>query len=318
MHRVKTEQVIVGSEMMPSPQIKSEPVTIPLQIYNNEKMQCFQCFITFSDPKAMERHMKQSHRELYNLQLQQTNTVFTCYNCDKSFSSSDELSQHQAIHSNEEKSFHCTYCVERFYTFSELTKHIRYECIKRQWPCRDCGIFFPSRSRYRHHRIVVHLHKEDEILQHQATFGRDTNCAIMRTEKARGHKPKKVPQARMTDSNKIKQEEEPVECDQNRDSLTKQQKTELKIPCPEESCELLFSSIEALRAHKKDRHGAAPFPRSVHLCTECNESYAQPNQARVHNSNRYNCSTCGKSFGRKSNLNAHQNTHMEGGGGAEK
>ncbi|XP_034016570.1 zinc finger protein 497-like isoform X2 [Thalassophryne amazonica] len=332
------KEVVVGREMMSSSKIKSEPVNIPLPTYHHDSLQCFQCFITFCDPKAKERHMKKSHRELYKLQLQQTNTVFTCYKCDKNFSNSDELSQHQASHSNEEKSFHCTYCVERFFTFSELTKHRRYECIERRCPCRDCGVFFPSPSRLRHHRITVHFQfpegadsfntyqcgkcnccfqTEEELLQHQERYARDHKCAIKWTEKKRGRKPKKVAQGGTNDSKMIKQEVKLEESDRNKDSPTKQQQGKLMIPCPEEGCDLVFASVAALRAHKKDQHSSAPFPRKAKPCTECDESYARLDQlnahiARVHGSNRYNCSTCGKSFGRESNLKAHQKMHMEG------
>ncbi|XP_047461479.1 zinc finger protein 2-like [Mugil cephalus] len=282
MEMLKIEQVVVGSEMMSnSAEIKSEPVVRPLQSYQHESLQCFQCFITFSDPKAKERHMRKSHRDQYKQQLQQSNTVFTCYKCDKCFSSSDKLSQHQATHSTEEKSFRCSYCRKTFFTFTELNKHRRHECVERRCPCRDCGALFPSPSRLRSHRLAVHpqnqavaddlntyqcckcsrgFQTEEELLQHQERFANDLNCDAKPQGKKRGRKPKNAAQDGQGDSKKIKEEEEEEEDegeDGCNDILAEGCSTaELKIPCPEADCDLTFPSVAALRAHKKEEHAA--------------------------------------------------------------
>ncbi|XP_070778260.1 oocyte zinc finger protein XlCOF22-like [Enoplosus armatus] len=347
MEMLKIEQVIVGSEMRsPSAEIKSEPAVTPLQSYQHESLQCFQCFITFCNSKAKERHMRKSHRDQYKQQLQQTDTVFTCYKCDKSFSSSDELSQHQATHSTEEKPFRCPYCRKNFFTFTELNKHRRHECIERRCPCRDCGALFPSPSRLRNHRMAVHPQRpvvaddintyqcckcscgfqtEEELLQHQEKFASDLNCDAKPQGKKRGRKPKYAAQQEMVDSKKIKQEEGAEECKGYNDSTTEgypsnELQTELKIPCSEADCDLIFPSVAALRAHKREKHG--PPLRKAHACTECDESYARPellkaHMARAHRSG-YTCPTCGESFARESLLKIHQNIHIEGEEVAEK
>ncbi|XP_028249741.1 zinc finger protein 430-like [Parambassis ranga] len=340
MEMLKIEQVVVGNDMKSaSPEIKSEPVVRPIQSYHHESVQCFQCFITFSDPKAKERHMRKSHRDQYKQQLQQTNTVFTCYKCDKSFSFSEELTQHQISHNTEEKSFRCPYCRKSFYTFTELNKHRRHECVERRCPCRDCGAFFPSPSRLRTHRIVAHsqnqaeaedintyqcckcscgFQTEEELLQHQERFANDLNCNVKAGGKKRGRKPKNAAQGGIDDGKKIKLEEEAEGCS---DSPTEgSSSTELKIPCSEANCDLTFTSVAALRAHKKEMHGATP--QKAHSCSQCEESYAEPEQLTAHiamaHSSEYTCPTCGKGFGRESALKAHQNTHIEGEEVAEK
>ncbi|KAG8005285.1 hypothetical protein GBF38_011271 [Nibea albiflora] len=339
MEMLKIEQVIVGSERRSTAaEIKSEPAAVPLQSYQHESLQCFQCFITFCNSKAKERHMRKSHRDQYKQQLQQTNTLFTCYTCDKCFSSSDELSQHQATHSREEKPFNCPYCRKNFFTFTELNKHRRHECIERRCPCRDCGALFPSPSRLRNHRIAVHPQRpvvaddintyqcckcscgfqtEEELLQHQETFANDLNCEIKPQGKKRGRKPKYAAQMEMADIKKIKQEEEAEEGCNN--SITEgcasnDVQTELKIPCSEADCDLTFPSVAALRAHKREEHG--PLPRKALTCIECEESYTRPEQLKIHMARahraEYTCHTCGKSFARESILKIHQNTHTEG------
>jgi len=46
-------------------------VVLSVCLDQHESLQCFQCFITFCNSKAKERHMKKSHREEYKQQLQQ-------------------------------------------------------------------------------------------------------------------------------------------------------------------------------------------------------------------------------------------------------
>ncbi|XP_056154548.1 zinc finger protein 567-like isoform X2 [Lampris incognitus] len=357
MEFLKIEQVVVGGERMAtSNDIKSEPLSpAPLQPFQHDSLQCFQCFITFCNSKAKERHVRKCHREEYKQQLQQSDTVFTCYVCDRSFLSSEELTQHQASHSTEDKPFRCANCQGSFRTFSELMTHRRQECTERQYVCKDCGMVFRSPTRLRTHRITLHpqpveeadddsktyrcgkcnlgFQMEAELLQHQELFADTQNCDIRPPAKKRGRPPKKVAEKETTNDKRSKEADEggaKIE-EGNKESLTKgtkqrgqppkeqqqQPQTDLKIPCPENDCDLIFSSVTALRAHKRDKHGPPPPPRKAHPCTECEESYARPEQlkahmARAHGYNRHTCPTCGKSFGREGNLKAHQKTHAEG------
>ncbi|XP_029920059.1 zinc finger protein 184-like isoform X1 [Myripristis murdjan] len=352
MELLKIEQVIVGSEMMStSAETKPEPVNPSLPSYQHDSLQCFQCFITFCNSKAKERHMRKSHREEYKQQLQQqSDRVFTCYVCDRSFSCSEALTQHQASHNGEDKPFRCTYCQDTFRTFSELTSHRRQECTERQYICKDCSMVFRSPARLRTHRIATHpqpqeeeeaddtktyrcgkcsrgFQTEEELVQHQETFAGKQKCYVKPPLRKRGRPPKKAAEKEMTVNKKSKEEGGAAAEEEGNDkSSTKsrgrppkeqQAQTELKIPCPEADCDLIFPSVAALRAHKKVHHGPPPPPRKAHPCNECEESYARPEQlkahvARAHSSTRHNCPTCGKSFGRESNLKAHQKTHTEG------
>lgn len=316
---LKIEQVVVGKDVKStSAEIKSKPMVAPLQSYQHESVQCFQCFITFSDPKAKERHMRKSHRDQYKEHLQQTNTLFTCYKCDKSFSSSDELSQHQTVHNTVEKPFFCGYCKKNFCTFTELNKHRRYECTERECPCRDCGALFPSPSRLRTHRTAVHLGRpivaddtntfqcckcgrrfqtEEKLLQHQEKFANDLNCYVKMQGKKRGRKPKCEAHEGVPNGKKIKKEE--AEGSKGCSDLTTEgsSSVELKIPCPESGCNCIFPSVSALRAHKKIKHGHPP---------------------RKASSVEYTCLACGKSFSRESALKMHLTCHTEGEEAVEK
>lgn len=165
---------------------------------------------------------------------------------------------------------------------------------------------------------------EEELLQHQERFASDLNCDVKPQGKKRGRKPKDTAQG-MVDSKKIKHEEEATGCKGYDDSPTEgcpsdELEPELKIPCPEADCDLIFPSVAALRAHKRDQHG--PPPRKTHACTECSESYTRPEQLKAHmaraHRSAHTCPICGKSFARESALKLHQNTHTEGEEVAEK
>ncbi|XP_017328511.1 zinc finger protein 84 [Ictalurus punctatus] len=194
--------------------IQDPPPAPVLQSYQHESLQCFQCFITFCNSKAKERHMKKSHREEYKQQLQQCDTLFTCYVCDRTFPSSEELTLHQSTHNKEDKPFKCAHCGESFRTFSELTTHRRQVCYGRQFLCRECNETFRSQALLRTHRLAQHparpdgddtdnpskthrcgkcgrgFEEESELLSHQENHAANQHCNGSSPVKRRGRPPK--------------------------------------------------------------------------------------------------------------------------------
>lgn len=156
---------------------------------------------------------------------------------------------------------------------------------------------------------------EEALLQHQEKFANEVNCDAKPQGKKRGRKPKHAAQGETGDGKKMKQEEGAEDHKEYNDPSTEgASSTELQIPCPEADCDLIFPSVAALRAHKKEEH-------NPHVCAQCDESFAQSEQlsahmTRAHNTG-YTCLTCGKSFTRESALKAHRDTHAEGAQGAE-
>ncbi|XP_061676366.1 zinc finger protein 574-like [Syngnathoides biaculeatus] len=152
------------------------PLAPTAQPYQHENLQCFQCFITFCNAKAKERHMKKSHREEYKQQLQQGNTLFTCYVCDRTFLSSEELTLHQPTHSKDDKPFKCAHCKESFRTFTELTTHRRHVCPEKQLPCKDCNETFRSAAMLRTHRLAHHPRPEAEPTEQPEETAKSHRC----------------------------------------------------------------------------------------------------------------------------------------------
>ncbi|XP_028325987.1 zinc finger protein 576.2 [Gouania willdenowi] len=218
------------------------PPASTVQPYQHENLQCFQCFITFCSAKAKERHMKKSHREEYKQQLQQGNTLFTCYVCDRTFPSSEELTQHQPTHSKDDKPFKCIHCKESFKTFSELTGHRRQVCPERQMVCKDCNETFRSAGLLRAHRLAQHprpdietaeqpeesakIHRcekcgqgfdvESELVAHQEKYPEGQQCnGSTATVKKRGRSTCKVEDASASEKKgKRKKKDEAEEADE--------------------------------------------------------------------------------------------------------
>lgn len=121
----------------------------------------------------------------------------------------------------------------------------------------------------------------------------------------RGRPPKAAPKAEAEDKKSVADDSDAKEKKPKTDAVAPRQH-----PCPE--CDLSFSGLAQLRAHKKEKHS----PRKAHPCEECEESFARPEQldahmSRAHAVGRFSCPTCGKSFGRERTLIAHQKSHPE-------
>ncbi|XP_047455326.1 zinc finger protein 576.2 isoform X1 [Mugil cephalus] len=374
------------------PKALNGPPIPPVQSYQHENLQCFQCFITFCSAKAKERHMKKSHREEYKQQLQQGNTLFTCYVCDRTFLSSEELTQHQPTHSKDDKPFKCVHCKESFKTFSELTSHRRQVCPEKQMVCKDCNETFRSAGLLRAHRLSQHprpdveageqpedtttkthrckkcgqgFEAESDLLAHQEKYPEGQQCNGSTSSVKKRGRPSKVEEPAVAEKKGKRKKKDEAEASEEAakassasesaavpaeekgkagvakrgrpskvapkpetedkkspedDSQGAKEAKEKKPkadpaparqhPCPE--CDLAFSNLIQLRAHKKEKHT----PRKAHPCEECEESFARPEQldahmSRAHAVGRFACPTCGKSFGRERTLTAHQKSHAE-------
>ncbi|XP_067304792.1 zinc finger protein 675-like [Pseudorasbora parva] len=306
-----------------------------IQSYQHESLQCFQCFITFCNSKAKERHMKKSHREEYKQQLQQCDTLFTCYVCDRTFPSSEELTQHQSTHNKEDKPFKCAHCQECFRTFSELTTHRRQVCPERQFVCKECNETFRSPGLLRNHRLAQHpvpldedeaedptktyrcgkcgrgFEEEAELLQHQENHAGDRHCNGSAAIKRRGRPPKTEATASEKKLKRKKKEEEadePGETNHSEDAstTTAESKTGGRRGRPAKSTQEPKADDDEAEIDDKKPQPARQIP-----CTECDLTFPSLTQLRAHKKEKHTqrkphpCEECEESFNRPAQLEAH-------------
>lgn len=324
------------------PVIVNGPPASTVTPYQHENLQCFQCFITFCSAKAKERHMKKSHREEYKQVLQQGNTLFTCYVCDRTFLSSEELTQHQPTHSKDDKPFKCVHCKESFKTFSELTVHRRQLCPERQFTCKDCNETFRSAAMLRTHRMAHHLRIE-EIVQHEdasknpmckkcgQSFESETDL-IAHTEKHKGQpcngaasNKKRGRTAKAEDASAVDQigkrkkkdgeesEEQETVPSTSESTGTAEEKGKSVVTKrgrpPKTSTKTDGDAGEDQTNEKKPKAEPAP-PRQI-PCTECDLTFPGLVQLRAHKKDKHTqkkahpCEECEESFVRSEQLDVH-------------
>lgn len=274
--------------------------------------------------------MKKSHREEYKQVLQQGNTLFTCYVCDRTFMSSEELTQHQPTHSKDDKPFKCVHCKESFKTFSELTVHRRQQCLLRQFTCKDCNGNFRSASMLRTHRMALHV-RTDEIEQHEEaakspmckkcgqSFESETDlvahtekhskgqpCNGAASNKKRG-RPAKVEDAAAADKmGKRKKKDEGEESEQEKGKSVVAKRGRPSKGAAKTDAEDKSSADEDQANEKKPKSEPLQIP-----CTECDLTFPGLVQLRAHKKEKHTqkkahpCEECEESFARPEQLDAH-------------
>ncbi|KAG9355377.1 hypothetical protein JZ751_000215, partial [Albula glossodonta] len=343
---MEVEQVVVGEGIETPVDLASDSTGDPYkppaptikQSYQHDNLQCFQCFITFCNSKAKERHMKKSHREEYKQQLQQTDTLFTCYVCDRTFPSSEELTEHQATHSKEDKPFKCPHCSESFRTFTEVTSHRRQVCPEKVYTCRECKETFKGVYPLRVHRATCHpqpperdsgddeskthrcgkcgrgFEAEAELLQHQENHAGDQYCNGNAPLKRRGRPPKVADPANGEKKEKQIKTEEGNQIEAEAPAAAAKGQVKGRRGRPPKSAQKADPVPGQADTEEKEEVGPVPQPRQ-HPCPECEASFPNVAQLRAHKKEKHGrpppprkahaCKECEESFAKPEQLEAH-------------
>ncbi|XP_051926176.1 gastrula zinc finger protein XlCGF17.1-like [Hippocampus zosterae] len=254
---MKVDDVIAGTNMS-----KTDPEMKCGEDYDDPH--CPQCLITFRSAKTRENHMRRTHPEQYSRHLMQNHTLFSCYKCDRLFGSPEELKVHSGLHHQADDIPVCSSCSKVFTNFSGLYRHKRTGCVEGVWRCRDCGVRCRSLMDFHLHCIEEH---DKDVVSAAQSGGR--LCSIcwrhfLTDEALRNHQDRvdgavmqpTVKRNLQTKTTKVRDKKKRVEDDDvNKDN---EEDKELRIPCPEDDCDLVFPSIDALRAHKRSQHPAQP------------------------------------------------------------
>ncbi|XP_061673889.1 PR domain zinc finger protein 10-like [Syngnathoides biaculeatus] len=276
MDVLKIEEVIVGTNVMKTnPEMTSESsATSQLQTSEDrDDLHCPQCLITFVTTKARQNHLRRTHPDQYTRQLMQNNTLFSCYKCDRIFASPEELSVHRDVHHRTDDLPVCSSCHKVFPTFSSLFRHKRKGCVKGVWRCRDCDA--RCRSLLHFHMHCIDEHDRDVVpaaksggrlcsicwrhfLTDEALHGHQERVDNAEVKLFNGERPREDKTGKVGGKRKKRIEEETEEDDDEEDDDNEEEEEELQIPCPEADCDLVFPSVDALRAHKRSQHPPPP------------------------------------------------------------
>ncbi|XP_077447212.1 zinc finger and BTB domain-containing protein 41-like [Stigmatopora argus] len=240
-----------------NPGIKSEPSATPVMKFPSaEDLHCPQCLITFNSKKSQETHVKRTHPEQYTSQLVKNHTLFSCYKCDESYASPEELAAHREIAHQGDNVPICPSCNKVFPNYSLLYQHKRHGCTG-EWECGDCDVRCQALLEFHLHCIQEH---GGEVTEEAESDGRScvvcwhhfrTHEGLMRHQE-RVERSRVRPVARPRGAKRRRRRK--IEEDEVSQGQQEEEKEELKIPCSHEDCRLTFPSIDALRVHKKTRH----------------------------------------------------------------
>ena len=110
---------------------------------------CSECDKTFSRSTTLTRHIKRIHFRI---------RPHKCGQCTMCFTIASELKRHMQVHAGE-RFYKCTECAKSCATASDLKKHLRVHTGERPYSCSECQrTFSRSDSLCRHMRIA---HIED-------------------------------------------------------------------------------------------------------------------------------------------------------------
>ncbi|KAM9776120.1 zinc finger protein 354A-like isoform X1 [Syngnathus typhle] len=245
-------------------EIRSEEssATSLLQIQEDDDLRCPQCLISFRSAKTKETHIKRNHPEQYTRHLMQNDTLFSCYKCDKLFASPEELRVHNGLHYQVDDIPVCSSCSQVFANFNELYKHKRKGCVQDVWHCRDCKVDCPKLLDFHLHCIEAH---DQDVVSAAQSAGRLCSicgCHFLTDEALRSHqdrvksgKMKPTPKRHLrAKTKKVSGKKKKMEEEDEEEEEEETEEEELKIPCPKTDCDLVFPSIDALRAHKRKMH----------------------------------------------------------------
>lgn len=115
---------------------------------------CLACDKTFSSQKSLWQHTKKDHLLERNHQ---------CTECEMKFYSKTQLQKHMVKHSGR-KDFQCEICSKWFTRKSVLTEHMRIHANDRRFTCLLCGRGFVQKCSWRGHMRSIHGEIGDKVL----------------------------------------------------------------------------------------------------------------------------------------------------------
>ncbi|XP_017272170.1 zinc finger protein 2 homolog [Kryptolebias marmoratus] len=266
---------------------------------------------------------KKCFRVKHNVDSQgKVHKVFSCNNCEKTFSRKTDLKTHVETHVGE-KPFVCGVCRQRFTRKTTLDIHARIHTGEKPFGCDFCGQRFTQKSTLITHMRIhtgqkpfecvvcgrglsrrTHLNKHMRIHTGQKPFGCDVCGQRFICKKT------------LETHRRIHTGDEPFVCEVCGQTFTQQGSliTHRRIhtgqkPFHCDVCGQMFSRKTNLNTHMRIHTGEKPFG-----CDVCGQRFNQKPtlvaHKRTHTGEKpFACEVCGQRFSRKTNLNTHVRSH---------
>lgn len=249
---------------------------------------------------------------------------FACTKCDKKFTTRKRLDFHHRTHSETPKRFFCDECPASYQTNRNLITHKRLHTGEKPFVCSECGASYRKQYDLREHTLIVHRQEKNHVCDVcQLAFStRRVMNNHRRKHSTNRHQcslcPKTFAQkADLTSHLLIHAGERPyacTECDEKfnrkrslRDHKLSSHSQEKNFVC--DVCQMSFSTRSLLYSHRR-KHNTGRYP-----CSECPKSFARAFDLRIHavlhtGEKPYICDICNKNFATRQNYNHHWKTHM--------
>ncbi|XP_015257155.1 PREDICTED: zinc finger protein 91-like [Cyprinodon variegatus] len=264
---------------------------------------CSRCRQTYGNPDDLKAHVCSSKQ-------------LKCGECRAAFTTSDLLRRHKQVEHGRAQSFCCDSCDKRFSTSAKLKQHQKkkscqkYHCTAELFPCSFCQFSFTMKS-----YLIKHIkrHHPMELLSSCSS-----DSPAERPEYACQHCGASCPDAEGLRSHICIQQVKVLylctECGKsftNHYGLKQHQRIHTgEKPYSCSHCGKSFSYVGQLNVHLRTHTGEKPF-----LCPHCGESFRQSGDLKRHERKHtgvrpHTCPECGKSFSRPQSLKAHLLLHQ--------
>nr|XP_033788246.1 zinc finger protein 271-like isoform X1 [Geotrypetes seraphini]XP_033788247.1 zinc finger protein 271-like isoform X1 [Geotrypetes seraphini] len=245
----------------------------PFQINNSDKVTS-----AFLQGKSKgEKHQKELRMHKRD---HKNEKIFTCPECNKSFTRLIGLKIHQRNHTGD-KPYKCTVCNKSFTQLSTLKVHQRIHTGDKPYKCTLCNKSFTQLSNLKAHQRI---HTGDKSFTCTEPY-KCTVCnkSFTQLSNLKAHQ-------------RIHTGDKPYKCT---------------------VCNKSFTRLSNLKAHQRIHTGDKPFTcTEPYKCTVCNKSFTQLSNLkahqRIHTGDKpFTCTECNKSFTQHSYLKRHQRIHTE-------
>ncbi|VEN59814.1 unnamed protein product [Callosobruchus maculatus] len=256
----------------------------------------------------MLNHKKTEHPktddEVHTFKYDDVQDLYICNTCSAEFQEKEDAEKHLPTH---DENFQCEVCNKKFKRAYDYGTHAHTHRADNMFPCPMCQYKTMRRTSFMVHINYVHLKKFSYFCE---TCGKGFNDALLAKEHHNEHlgiKPfvcvvceKSFTFSRYLYTHQVRSHRVGIEGQ--------------LLPNQCFYCNKVFSKVETLEKHYKQRHlNTAPHEKK-HLCDTCGKGFSQKNKLQIHyrvhtGVKPYSCSYCEKSFTKKDYLVMHERVH---------